>query len=550
MHSVVGFEIGRLCRVFLASGLRGTGLLLAVGLVLAAGCGKKSERPVAKTEPAAAKPADSPAPAPATPNEKPAAAATGSGSRISDIDAIGERGSKGSAELKTLVAALDDDDADVRWHAARSIGLIGKGAASAIPKLVSKLADADPIVVTQSAAAIGRIRADDDREASKLDASTAATYEAAVAPLVERIVHPDPRVRRASLRSLEAIHPDKAKVIDLANDLLADQEPSVVFPALQSLADMGESAVPFLLESLDHPKAKYWATLALAEIGPAAVAAVPKLVELASKSEPEERMQAIMALAAIGEPAAEAAEPLVKLVASTAAEDRVLHPAAIYALGKIRAKAAFEPLAVFLDSDNPILAAAAAWSRARIEPGDAKAVAMAVERLRKGLASAEATVRQGAISAMIDLTDEMAEADAIAVAGELAGLLSDEDADVRRSAAVALVELGKPSIEPVTAAFGDPKRRAVAAEILGEIGPAASATIPMLVKALGDDDPLVRSDAAFAIASIGSEADEAVPALIELLDDHPGAGPGDDENALRGACYTAAYALGKIGAPA
>ncbi len=485
------------------------------------------------------------------------AGAGGAGGVIATIDSIGTLGSKGKESLQTLLDALDDPKPAVRWHAARSIGLVGEAAVAAIPKLVAALSDTDPIVVTQAAAAMGRIRADDQRPPSAIDAETTKLYASTVEPLADCIVHKDPRVRRAAIRSLQAIHTDQEKLVEIASTLLADEDPSVVFPALHSLADMGEKTVPFLMKSLEHPKARYWATLALAEIGPAAAAAVPKLTALAAKEELDVRLQAIMALAAIGEPASAAVDTLIGITRSTDAEDRVLHPASVYAIGKIRSEKGFAAVEPMLKSENEVLSAAASWARARIHPDDEAVVADAVGRLQKALGSPDATIRQGAVSGLSELVSDLPAGAGRPLAERFVTLFEDPDPDVRRSSAVALVRLGADAVGPVTAALADAKRRAVAFEVLAELGPIAKPALAKLVESRGDANPAVRSDAAFAIAGLGAEAADAVPALLERLEKEAElsatAGDGGDdgidveERAARAPLLTVAYALGSIG---
>ena len=518
---------------------------IAIAAVPLGGCTTKQAAPAADTKPAA-------------PQKVAATAPSDADGMIATIDSIGTQGSKGKASLPTLLDALGDQKPSVRWHAARSIGLIGEAAVSAIPQLVAALSDPDPIVATQAAAALGRIRSDDQRPPAAIDAETAKLYASTIEPLADCIVHKDPRVRRAAIRSLQVIHPDEDELVELASSLLTDEDPSVVFPALHSLANMGDEAVPFLVKSLDHPKARYWATLALAEIGPAAAAAVPKLTEIAAEGEPEVRLQAIMALAAVGEPANAAVDTLVGIVRSTSADDRVLHPATVYALGRIRSEKGFSALEPMLKAENEVVAAAASWARARIRPDDAAIVAEAVGRLQKGLDSADATIRQGAVSGLSELVNDLPAGAGKPLAERYVALLEDADPDVRRSSAVALVRLGADAVGPVTAALADPEQRAVAIEVLAELGPIAKPALPKLVELLDDANPAVRSDAAFAIAGLGAEAADAVPTLLKRLekeaelssiiaDDGGDDGIDAEERAARAPLLTVAYALGSIG---
>ena len=75
----------------------------------------------------------------------------------------GRRRGRAREALPELVGLTTATDPRVRWHAARSIGLIGEDAIAEIPALLKLLQDADPVVATQAAAAIGHIREDDNR---------------------------------------------------------------------------------------------------------------------------------------------------------------------------------------------------------------------------------------------------------------------------------------------------------------------------------------------------------------------------------------------------
>ena len=215
------------------------------------------------------------------------------------IDEIAKLGQNAKGALADLIKATADEDARIRWHAARAIGMIGEDALSAIPVLLGLLADADPIVVTQSAAAIGLIRQDDGRQS--IPSADEQTYTSAIDPLVKSTTHPDPRVRRSAVRSLRHLIPSPQQLALLGKQL-ADADSACVLPALHTLADMDDEAVPVLLEALEQPKSRYWATLALAEIGPEigpeAAPVVAALSRLAAEGETEERIQAFLALAA------------------------------------------------------------------------------------------------------------------------------------------------------------------------------------------------------------------------------------------------------------
>jgi len=453
--------------------------------------------------------------------------------RVRAIDSLASLGQNAKPALDALVAALDGDNVRVRWHAARAVGAIGEDAIAVIPKLTTLLGDADPIVATQSAAAIRSIRADDGRK--DLPADAAKIYGAAADGLGQAVTHPDARVRRAALRAVATLVTDPAKQAAIVDDSLADSDPSVVVESLHSLADMGAAAVPMLVESLKNPKSRYWAEVALAEIGPAAAPAASALTAAALGGEPEERMQAMLALAAIGEPAAEAADELATVLDSP---DTTVRSAAAFALGRMRAKAADGALEKASADADPFLAGIASWARARIHPDDKDLVAKSVGMLAGGIDGDRPNLKIAALTALSDLAGSIDDAEEASLAERFVKLLEDQHPGVRSAAATALARLGPTAVGALEKGLANPAVRTVAMELLSAAGSQAKPAVDTLVAALADADPAVRGDAAVALSAIGPDAAEAVPALVKV------AGGKDAEDPSR---YPAIFALGKIG---
>lgn len=459
--------------------------------------------------------------------------ATNEDGRVLAVDAIADLGQNALPALDDLVKAVGDENIRLRWHAVRAIGRIGEDAYPVLPKLVALLKDADPIVVTQAAAAIREIRADEGNAALADDHTKA--YAEAVDALSATLVNADPRVRRGSLKAIAALCPEPGKLANLLDDTLSDADPSVVMPALESLADLGVDAVPVLVESLKHPKSRYWATVALTEIGPAAAPAAGALTAAALNGEPEERMQAMLALAAIGEPAAEAADGLSAALDSP---DTAVKSSAAYALGRMRVASADAALERASADGDPFLAGIASWARARIHPEDKALVSAALATLSTALGSDRVNTRIAAMSALSDLTESLDDADEATLADRFVALLEDGHPAVRGAAATSLVRLGPTAIAALEKALDKPALRTLAIEVLAACGSKAKSAVDNLVAVLSDADPATRGDAAVALAAIGPDAAEAVPALAKLF-----AGE-ENEAGLR---YAAAYALGRIG---
>ncbi|MEY3033068.1 MAG: hypothetical protein RLZZ622_1543 [Planctomycetota bacterium] len=458
------------------------------------------------------------------------------------IDLIGRRRGRAREALPDLVGLTTANDPRVRWHAARSIGLIGEDAIGEIPALLKLLQDADPVVATQAAAAIGHIREDDNRV--DLPADDAELYRDAITQLVAALVHSDPRVRRACLQALRQLDPDPEQIMPVVDGVFAGNDPAVILPALHSIADMGAEGVPFLVERLKRPQGRYWASVALTEIGPAAAAATPALLEALAESPPEEQLQEILALAAIGEPARAAGDDLISLFAEG---EPSLRGVVLYALGKLKVAKAEPLLAEVVATEAPQLAATAAWARAKIDPGNNELVDDAVERLLTQCDSEEEFARVAAISALSDLAGGLQQDAREALAGHFAGMLEDPSDRVHDNAAAALIRLDGDAVASVMKLLADPVTEMPALKILAEIGSAAAGAVEPLAERLDAEDDAVVGEAILALAAIGPPAGSAVDRLVPLLDQSADETAEEQGGGLR---YAAAYCLGRIGAPA
>jgi HEAT repeat protein len=453
--------------------------------------------------------------------------------RVITIDAIAEKLRGGLPALDALTKAVEDSEPRVRWHAARAIGLIGHEAASAIPSLVKLLKDSDPVAVTQAAWAIGHIRNDDPR--ADIPSGDAAHYASAVEPLLETMTHPDPRARRAAVRSLKAVSTSKEQVLASFQKHLADVDPSAVMPALHTMADMGADAVPFLIDALERPESRFWAEVVLSEIGPAAAAAAEPLAKLAKDGSIEDRVQSILALARIGK-AAKVAGPV--LVEALDSPDESLRYVAAYALGAIQVPESDAQLEKASQSDDPFLATLACWARARINPGNTELRDVAVERLMASVSAESPQVRRAAVEGLSELDDELDAAQRKTLASTFSKLVADPVPQVALAAGAGLIRLGPDAVDALRGMLAQPDVRQAGMEILAELGSVALPALDDMVAGLGDNDPIYRADASMAIAAIGPEAKAAVGSLEKLL---------ADEAVPAEARYPAAYALGRIG---
>ena len=490
--------------------------------------------------------------APEEPLEKQLSEADSTADLIAMIDQAAQKRGGGKEALQQIVDATESDRSDVRWHAARAIGMIGEDAIAEMPVLIKLLADEDAVVAAQAASAIAMVRDDDDRSNDDLDDAAKTHYADATKALVTRIVHPDARVRRVSIRALSKLAPPVDMIVPLVAKQLADEDPSVVMPALHTMADAGSAAVPFLIESLAEPKSRYWASVVLAEIGPEAGPAVPALLQIAEAAdgEPEERMQAILALAAIGDEAAAAAGGPLAILASS--EKGPVQFAAVYACGMLRAADAADALEGVATSEVPFLSAIATWGLARIHSDDATRVTAAYDKLMAGMQDENPALRQASVTGLSDIEDNLSAEQRGSLAVELTVGIQDAAAAVREAAAAALVRLGSDAVPALVALLDkDGEQQRLGLELLATIGPpAADGFGPALDTFLGSKDVLVRADAAFALGAMAraegddetaidaSLADKAVGPMVEIVT------AADTPDEVR---YTTIYALGKFG---
>lgn len=450
-----------------------------------------------------------------------AASATDPAVAIDAIDALGRLGPQAKDALPALLQALDSPDESVRWHAERTLGSIGPAATAAVPKLLAALDNPSALVKAYAAFALGQIGKD---------------AEPAIEKLVERAFDADPLVRRAVLRAIHAIGAPLEKTRPLFLKILEEERPDVVLPMLHSLAEAGAQAVGPLCEVLKDSKACYWACVALQDIGPAAAAAVPQLIDVLSHQQPEVRMQALLALAAIGSASAPATPEIVKLLEND--EFEAVRFSAAFALGAIGQKDqnATKALIAGARSDKPILRLVSVWVLARQNPDKPGLLERAAQMMAKGLVSEDAELRTVAAKLLAGF-DGHAEI----VGPALAAALTDSDPRVVEYALDALAALGPKILPRVSDALQDKARRHYATALIYRLGPQAAPVVPKLVEALSaaptnDDDQLFRVHVQRALAAIGPAAAPALPELIKSL---------SSKNEL--VRVSACYALGKLG---
>lgn len=433
--------------------------------------------------------------------------------RVAAADQLATLGPQAAPAVPDLVRALDDPNPDVRWHAARALHAIGPAASPAVNALAKSLKDDNFMVRGHAANALGTIG-----EAAR----------PAAAALAQTVTDPDPHVRRAAVRALTKIRPGPEIGIPLMVQVLEDADPSVVMPALATLAEFKGQVVPVMIEAMKNPKARYWATIVLGEVGPEAAPAIPALTSALQIDEPELRMQALIALGNIG-PAAKSAVASIQPLLED--DEPAVRYAAAFALGEIGDRAASAALQKSRGAEDPFLALVSTWALARINPDNRQLVDQAVDALAEALKSDDPQVRMAAARGLNDLN---APPDLVVPA--LVDALHDLQGPELAHIIEALSTLGPAAVPRLVSAIDVEALRPVAFMVLDRMGPQAKTAVPALVEHLKTDDDTLKSQLQFVLAAIGPDSAPAVPLLVESL-----ASGNDDVR------RSALYALGKIG---
>lgn len=314
----------------------------------------------------------------------------------------------------------------------------------------------------------------------------ASAVSGAIRSFVDRLYSPDPRERAEAACQIGRRHAEATSAIPILLSMLGDDVP---VPALE--CEMS----PWLRRTLaNSPDAQKWAQTSPAKeaaeaLGDIGNAAVPGLLQALSHSDWKVRSHAALGLGEV--------DQIVELAQVVDALGNRLgdgHPnvrdRAAWALGEIEDPTAVEPLLKALQDSEAGVRARAAWALGEIENPTA------VTGLLAALADGDASVREKSVWALGEIESELA------VEG-LLPLLGDANPKVRRQVAWALGELEGPAAVPgllQALADSEVEVRRQSAWALGEIE--ATTAVDGLIRALKDDDTHVRKMAAWALGEI------------------------------------------------
>lgn len=230
-----------------------------------------------------------------------------------------------SPEIRKAIAALQDQDVDVRAKAARQLGQLGTDAIVAADPLIQKFSDSE-------------ITSEGDRVSQIYAQAVGNMGSGVVEPLMQLFENDNPLVLASVCEALHRIGPEAASAIpELAARLpkaQGDQRWGIVY-ILVGIGPAAAPTVPNLIPLLSDSdfQLQIVTCRALAAIGPEAAAAVPELLQRLVDGNGSVKSHAALALGAIGpQPNHDIPAAIAKLIDE---EQYVIRERALEALAKL-----------------------------------------------------------------------------------------------------------------------------------------------------------------------------------------------------------------------
>lgn len=190
--------------------------------------------------------------------------------RIRCARAVGRLGVSARASVPLLMAATRDQDATVREAAAQAIGLMG---VEFLPQLIQLLHHEDKYVRRHAVWAIGK---------------QGAAARSAIPALCEALRDVDPRTASGAAQSLGNMGEDAADAVPDLMEAMRGTNIVLCRLAAKALSQVGTPALASLVDHLRDrdPFVRGEAALAVGWIGPAAAAAIPGLIAIITARQP------------------------------------------------------------------------------------------------------------------------------------------------------------------------------------------------------------------------------------------------------------------------
>ena len=380
--------------------------------------------------------------------------------------------------LDTLVAALEDEDYEIREHAAIALGKIGQNNDRIISALLAALEeDDDTDVRMQAAIALGNIGESDDRVISAL------------------------------LRALKYFSSDVREQAAVALGKIGQSSDRVVSALLAALKD-------------EDSDVREGAAAALGKIGKSDGRLISALLAVLEDYSPDVLAQAATALASIGKSHDRVVSALLAALKNYTTDGRARATTTLITIGKSDSRVISTLLAVLKDEDWGVPAQTAV---AQVMVNLNKTDDQVVSTLFAGFKDDYSGLRMEAATAL----GKIGKSDDRVISTLLSGL-KDQFEDVRSQATIALINLARSDDHVISALLPalddeDSYVRAHAAVALGFIGKSDGRVISALLAALKISYGDLRSQTLAALVNIGKSDHRVTSALLAALKDyHPG----------------------------
>ncbi len=190
--------------------------------------------------------------------------------KFNSIFVLGELGYKSEMGVPKIIDCLKDDDWSICRETARALGKIGKKAEHAIPELIKHLTDKEVTIRKEVVIALGKISSSqygsinnlintlkDNSEEVRTEAAKAlgeigTEAHEAIPNLTKSLKDVSWTVRTAAARAINLIGKGSTKAIPSLITALEDEDWRVRFRVVNTLAGIGQEAVPNLLNKLNH----------------------------------------------------------------------------------------------------------------------------------------------------------------------------------------------------------------------------------------------------------------------------------------------------------
>lgn len=387
--------------------------------------------------------------------------------------------------IPVLTAVLENGDNEERYNAAEQLKEMGPWAAPAVPALIKALKDEDSSSRGNAAEALGEV------------GPKAATAISALTEVLQ--TDGDSYVRAHVAETLGKIGDPKAIPILIATmDSQDDHVRLMAIHALEAFGRNAKAAVPALVRAVESGEENGWAAAgALGAIDADGVSA-PVLIEALGNSSSQTRRFAAMGLSRMGRKAGGAAKALQDGLRDTDPGARIAAATAYWSVSG----EADEPVRVL----RSVIQAKVAWyvqmwaanSLAEIGPAGKAAVPELIACLKSDA--------QFVVTASVEALGKIGP-DAASAVPALTAKLEGSDDHTRMCIVRALWRINHseeslPLLQEALKNSSDAMALIEAAAAIGEMGPQAKGSAPLLVPLLKDSDSFVRDAAAKALEQI------------------------------------------------